>query len=110
MEQQVSFQVYDEPGAPRLAVRGELDLVSVPAFVEQAQALIPEAGGTLVIDFSGVEFCDSTGIRGLLTIRNAALRANCELRLTGVVNKHVRWVLHTTALDTVIPVDEPFAE
>jgi len=105
---QVSFEVHREPDQVRLAVTGDLDLASSGELAERAQALIPDSGRSLVIDFSGVGFCDSAGIRALLTVRQAAERVGCELRLTGVRDRHVRWVLHVTALDTVIPVDEPY--
>ncbi len=107
---QVSFEVFREPEQVRLAVTGDLDLASDGALAERAQALIPDAAGRLVLDFSGVTFCDSAGIRALLSTRKAAERAGCELRLTGVKDRHVRWVLHVTALDTVIPVDDIAAE
>ncbi len=107
---QVSFEVHKEPERTRLSVSGDLDLASAPLLAERAVALVPEAPGQLVIDFSGVTFCDSAGIRALLTVRNAAERAGRELRLTGVRDQHVRWVLHVTSLDTVIPVDEPYEE
>ncbi|HKT00671.1 MAG TPA: STAS domain-containing protein [Rugosimonospora sp.] len=105
---QVSFQVHREPEHVRLAVTGDLDLASAGELAQRAAALVPEAPGLLLIDFSGVDFCDSAGIRALLSVRKAAERAGCELRLTGVRDRHVRWVLHVTALDTVIPVDEPY--
>jgi anti-sigma B factor antagonist len=105
----VSFEVHREPDQVRLAVSGDLDLASAGQLADQARELIPSASGHLVIDFSGVTFCDSAGIRALLTVRTAAQQAGCELRLTGVKDRHVRWVLHVTALDTVIPVDEPYS-
>jgi anti-anti-sigma factor len=102
----VSFEVHEEPSRTRLLVSGDLDLASAGQLADRAVALIPPASGRLVIDFSGVGFCDSAGIRALLTVRTAALAAGSELRLTGVKDRHVRWVLHVTALDTVIPIDE----
>jgi anti-anti-sigma factor len=105
---QVSFEVHREPDRVRLAVFGDLDLASADQLADRARELIPDAPGQLVIDFGGVDFCDSAGIRALLTVRTAAVQAGVELRLTGVRDRHVRWVLHVTALDTVIPVDEPY--
>jgi anti-sigma B factor antagonist len=105
---EVSFEVHREVDQVRLAVSGDLDLASAEQLANRALALIPDAPDRLVVDFSGVAFCDSAGIRALLTVRRAALEAGREMRLTGVRDRHVRWVLHVTALDTVIPVDEPF--
>jgi anti-sigma B factor antagonist len=105
---EVSFRVSREPEHVRLAVFGDLDIATAQQLADEARVLIPEAPGQLVIDFGGVGFCDSAGIRALLAVRGEAQRAGCELRLTGVRDQHVRWVLHVTALDTVIPVDEPY--
>src|SRR4051794_23833070 len=47
--------------APGLAVRGQMDLATVPALEERLNAAIPESVGAFVLDLSNVEFLDSTG-------------------------------------------------
>lgn len=54
-----------------IKLRGELDLASAPGFnaqVEQAAAMDPT---TIVVDLSGLEFMDSTGLRSILMARES---------------------------------------
>jgi anti-sigma B factor antagonist len=46
---------------------GELDMASVDGFVEEAVTFLGPRG-ELVLDVSGLEFIDSTGIRGFLEL------------------------------------------
>lgn len=68
-EVHLTVTMADPSGAAcRLEVRGELDLAGSEA-LESALATVPE-GMDLVIDLSGVEFIDSSGIRTLILTRN----------------------------------------
>ena len=55
-----------------LSLRGELDLTSVPQFDQELQAAEAANPGRLVIDLSGLDFMDSTGLRALLQARERA--------------------------------------
>jgi anti-sigma B factor antagonist len=46
-------------------VRGELDMATTPALAEACAGL----DGPLAVEASGIEFIDSTGLRGLLRLR-----------------------------------------
>jgi anti-sigma B factor antagonist len=64
-----------------LSLRGELDLTSVPQFereIHEAEATSPSR---LVIDLSGLDFMDSTGLRALLQARERAKGESHELAL-----------------------------
>jgi anti-sigma B factor antagonist len=64
-----------------LSLRGELDLTSVPQFereLREAEATNPRL---LVIDLSGLDFMDSTGLRALLQARERAKGDQHELML-----------------------------
>ena len=61
----VTIDARDVDGIEVLEVAGELDLSSAPelcARIEQALHRAPR----VVVDLSGLEFCDSTGLRALL--------------------------------------------
>ena len=54
---------------PGLAVRGEVDLATAPALEDALADAIRESDGALVVDLSGVEFLDSSGLKVLLRAR-----------------------------------------
>ena len=93
-----------EDGAPCLIVGGEIDLSTAPALEEAAGALLDERPNTLVLDFAGVPFCDSSGIGVLVRLYNRATVIGCRL----VVRRptvNVRGVLDMTSLTRVLRID-----
>jgi anti-sigma B factor antagonist len=100
-----SVDVAHIDGATVLRFEGELDL----AYAQQAENRALEAfgstdGGRLVIDLSGLSYCDSSGIRALLNVENWA--AKRDLR---VVLRHprpiVRRVLEIMGVDERLTID-----
>lgn len=63
-------------GSAVLAVKGELDLASAARFREAVGALMAAGTRTVVVDLSGSDFVDSSGI-------GAVLWAEHRLRATG---------------------------
>lgn len=55
-----------------LSLQGELDLTSAPVFEREARAAEATNPAKLVLDLSGLEFMDSTGLRALLLARGRA--------------------------------------
>ncbi|SDF62726.1 STAS domain-containing protein [Streptomyces griseoaurantiacus] len=74
----------DTVAGPVLLVVGELDFVHAAELRRQVEGLVLHAGQRLVLDLSGVEFCDSTGITALLAARQHALAAEAEVVLAAV--------------------------
>lgn len=66
-------------GAPGVAIRGEIDIAAVPELEHALDVAILESTGAFVLDLSGVEFLDSTGLR--LVLRWRALLAREERSL-----------------------------
>ena len=97
----LSLQTYQEPGAVRVAVSGELDLSSALVFEEELRRI--EEGSRqslLVLDLSSLKFMDSTGLRLILSAHSRAInrgrrRAIVQggdavrriFRLTGVLDR-----------------------
>jgi len=86
--------------APGLAVRGEVDSATAPALTERLDAEIRESVGSFVLDLSGLEFLDSTGLRVLLRARGLLGR---EDRALVVICPYgpVRRVFELSGLSTV---------
>jgi anti-sigma B factor antagonist len=77
-----------EPSPPSVSVRrtggcvitGELEIVT--AYQLESHVLSEVGNGDVVtLDLAGVEFMDSSGLRALLRLRQAAVRTGWELRL-----------------------------
>lgn len=67
----------------RIVWQGSLDMASVERFVAQVQA---EGAGAqvLVLDLSGMEFVDSTGIRSLLGLKQQVQAEGRSLVVEGL--------------------------
>ena len=80
-----AFEVVDAGlhGAPGVAVRGEVDIETVPTLQRELDAAIRESAGAFVLDLSDVLFMDSSGLnvilraRGLLGREERALAVVC---------------------------------
>jgi anti-anti-sigma factor len=53
-----------------VAVRGELDLTTAPELLRALSVAIDSGRRVLVVDLSGVDFCDSSGLSALVRTRN----------------------------------------
>lgn len=105
-------------GAHVIAVRGELDLHTAPQLEQQVEPAIASGAGTLVLDLSGCEFIDSTGI-GLIVRAWQQLDSDADgngvarFALCGLSDQ-VRRLLKITGLESSIRTfrsrDEALAE
>jgi len=87
-----------------LHLEGDLDLVSLDRFEEAWRAALADGPTSLVLDLEALRFIDSTGLRGLLEVRDAAGGdGRVVLRSPG---PPVLRVLELTGLDQVFAVDE----
>jgi stage II sporulation protein AA (anti-sigma F factor antagonist) len=72
----IAVHVSDVDGVRLLEVFGELDLATAPKLCSALDAARGHRVKRLVIDLTGVDFCDSTGLRALIG-------ASSELRFGG---------------------------
>ncbi|MFJ8691720.1 STAS domain-containing protein [Streptomyces roseolilacinus] len=89
-------------GADRVLVKvaGELDHHTAPRLSRSLEGAPLTPGGVLVLDLSGLTYCDSTGITVLITTYHRTEAAGCSLLLAGLGHDLVR-VLQTVGLDRV---------
>jgi anti-sigma B factor antagonist len=91
-----------QEGARVIAARGRLTMVSARTFRETVTAEIDRAAGALVvIDLSGTEFVDSSGLGALVACLKTARQAGGDLRLAAP-SEQVSMVLGLTNLDRVL--------
>lgn len=84
-----------------VTVSGDMDLGTVDEFSQRGLDGIAQGDGrSLMIDVSAVTFIDFTGLRGLVTVNNAASAAGMDLMLRGDPTAHAP-LLRITATDAV---------
>ena len=86
------FDVGITSGRP--AVRGELDLVTIPAL----EAWLSQLGELAELDLSGVTFFDSSALRTLLTVR----RCHANMRVVNPSQAVVKVLEITGMLDYLV--------
>lgn len=102
MELKVSSQSLS--GQVIVTASGEIDLYTAPRLQGELAAVL--AGGSpvqVLVDMSGVEFCDSTGMNVLLAAMKRAHEHGGKLSLAGP-QPAVRKILQVTGLDSVFTV------
>jgi anti-sigma B factor antagonist len=85
---------------------GEIDLYTAPRLHSELAAVIDNTApaSRIVVDMSGVEFCDSTGMNVLLSCLRQARERGGELELAAP-RTAVRKILQVTGLDGVFTVN-----
>src|ERR1700744_2000714 len=84
---------------------GEIDLYTAPRLQSELTAVIASAApaSRVVVDMSGVEFCDSTGMNVLLSCLRQARERGGELELAAPRPAIIK-ILAVTGLDSVFTI------
>ena len=88
-----------------VSVYGEVDLYTAPRLQAELASLVRDGAGRVVVDLSGVEFCDSTGMNVLLSAMKRLREHGGSLELASP-RPAVRRILQVTGLDTVFSVHD----
>ncbi|MFJ3617450.1 STAS domain-containing protein [Streptomyces iakyrus] len=96
----ITVRQHDTATGPVLHVAGDLDYDQAPVLRGRLDQLSLAPGQCLVLDLSGLEFCDSSGITALLAARQHALAAGADVVLAAVPANLMR-VLTLVGLDQV---------
>ncbi|HUD77889.1 MAG TPA: STAS domain-containing protein [Streptosporangiaceae bacterium] len=86
-----------------ISVTGEIDLYTAPRLQSELMTALGTNPARLIVDMSGVEFCDSTGINVLLAAHRQARERGGELQLAAP-GSAIRKVLQVTGLEAVFSV------
>lgn len=84
--------VVEAPGGVVVKAVGDIDLSTVATLIKEAGQLVRGPSATLTIDMAGVDFCDSAGINGLVTLRNACHDAGWRFEVVRM-RSHVHQVI-----------------
>lgn len=94
---------YEHRDVGVIGVSGEIDLATAPRLREQLVRLVTEhAGRIVVVDLSGVTFCDSLGLGVLVGAQRRARALGGELRLV-VPGGRLADAFSMPGLDAVLP-------
>lgn len=83
-------------------VTGEIDLHTAPGLRTRALELIDEGHPYLILDLSGVGYCDSAGLSALIGIWHGAQDAGGSLALAAIPDRLMR-MLTLTGVDNLLP-------
>ncbi|HEU4421123.1 MAG TPA: STAS domain-containing protein [Pilimelia sp.] len=100
---------WPSPATARVAVVGEVDLATAYLLRDRLLGVLREqAPAVLDVDLAGVTFLDCTGISALVAVRNAAVHAGRQMRVSHP-QPIVRRVLDVTGLLGILtaPIDQP---
>ncbi|MFO7253041.1 MAG: STAS domain-containing protein [Actinomycetes bacterium] len=103
MELKVSTRV--TAGHAVMSIVGEIDLYTAPRLQAEFARLLENGPSRVVIDMSGVEFCDSTGMNVLLSALKRLRERGGGLEVAAP-RPAVRKILQVTGLDSVFVVHD----
>ena len=92
-----------DAGVTVVNVSGEIHVSTAPSFREQLNAVIENGGTELVLDLSGVEFIDSTGLSVLLSGLRLVGQRHGRLALV-CTNPTVMRLFEITSLDATFDI------
>lgn len=96
------------PGHTVITVRGDLDIATTPAVRDRILTIVKDATTPLVIDLSGVSFCDASGLAMLVGTRRRARLQGVTVALAAprpIVSK----LLRITDLDRAFTIHPTLA-
>ena len=100
---ELNVSTASQGGHAVVTATGELDLYTAPRLQAALAGLLREQATRIVVDLSGVEFCDSTGMNVLLSAMKRLKEQGGSLELAAP-RPAVRRILQVTGLDTVFTV------
>ena len=99
-------------GVPVVTAPDEIDMSNSPALRSALQEAAAHGHGTVVLDMTGTQFCDSSGLHALLAAHRSAQAEGGELLLASSAMAVLR-VLQLTGIDRAVPsftsLDKAFA-
>lgn len=98
----ISAAVQD--GVATFALKGRLDTVASPGLEKELRAAL-EDGRRIVVDFSGVEYVASAGLRVLLVIHKEAVKRSLAMRLRAVT-PNVMSVFNMTGFSSILAFED----
>jgi anti-sigma B factor antagonist len=103
--QQLEIRIHEENGTARLSLRGELDVSSAAALMEQLSAVNASGVSEVVLDLAELSYIDPSGLSVLAVEQRRADASGLALRIAAP-NAFVRHLLDITGLIDVFDVSD----
>ena len=102
----VQLEIEEQGDVVIARVTGELDLAGAPATGEAIGDAVPTSARALVVDFSGLEFIDSSGIAMLFNLARRLGSRRQELRVVAPDGEPVARVLDIVEFGRAAPLHQ----
>ena len=99
---ELSLRDHVEGDRHTVLLGGEWDLATGPDVFAAIERVLAQGARELVLDIGELTFIDSTGIRGILTVRELCETHGCEFGVT-LGQAHVQRVFKIAGLEEVLP-------
>jgi anti-sigma B factor antagonist len=99
----LSLRTTENNGRRVVTLAGEIDLTNSSTLQTDVETIIESASGPVIMDWSQVGFCDSSGINTVVVLARHARTHSIGLALAGVRGR-VANVFTLTSLDRVVPL------
>ena len=106
---EIDVTTRQESGCTVVTVVGEVDVYTAPTLDEALSATLAEGNTCVVVDMTGVDFLDSTGLSVLVKALKRIREADGSLNVV-VSADRVAKVFRLTGLDKVIPLHAALAD
>ncbi|MEV0407094.1 STAS domain-containing protein [Actinoallomurus sp. NPDC050550] len=98
-----------DPSAPTtIQLVGDIDFLTGPALREALLSALLHSRSLLILDLSGVTFCDARGLSVLAGVQNRARSMGITLALTAP-SRNMSRLLRITGMDHSMPMVRPSA-
>jgi len=98
----------DQDGRTVVAAVGEVDLFTAPGLDAELTRVVTGGATAVVVDLSGVDFLDSTGLSVIVKALKRVREAGGSLSVV-VTSERVAKVFRITGLDQILPVHPSLA-
>jgi anti-anti-sigma factor len=106
---EVDLSILHRPTHTIVRLRGDIDIATAPALRKRLLGVLRRGMRLLILDLSGVSFCDAAGLAVLIGTRHRATLLGITLRLTAP-HPRVAKVLRITGLDRSITIFTTLAD
>lgn len=99
----VELSVFNGSTHTLIKVRGEIDIATAPGLRERLFDLLRRGAALVILDLSGVPFCDASGLDMLVGSHNHATMLGTTLRMTALRPRVARLV-YINGMHRALPI------